>query len=55
VVYLSRQALDNFVALHTCAADSKFVLPSRYTAACRTARDLSCPLGHFGGFGGRAM
>lgn len=30
VVYLSRQALDIFVALHTCAADSKFVLPSRY-------------------------
>jgi integrase len=36
VVYLSRQALDIFVALHTCAAGSKFVLPSRYdpTAAC---------------------
>jgi integrase len=30
VVYLSRQALDIFVALHTCAAGSKFVLPSRY-------------------------
>jgi hypothetical protein len=32
VVYLSRQALDIFVALHTCAAGSKFVLPSRYDA-----------------------
>ena len=30
VVYLSRQALDILVALHTCAAGSKFVLPSRY-------------------------
>lgn len=32
VVYLSRQAVDIFVALHTCAAGSKFVLPSRYDA-----------------------
>lgn len=32
VVYLSRQAVDIFVALHTCAAGSKFVLPSRYNA-----------------------
>ncbi|AMO94376.1 phage integrase family protein [Collimonas fungivorans] len=32
VVYLSRQALDIFMALHTCAAGSKFVLPSRYDA-----------------------
>jgi integrase len=32
VVYLSQQALDIFVALHTCAAGSKFVLPSRYDA-----------------------
>lgn len=32
VVYLSRQALDIFVALHTCEAGSKFVLPSRYNA-----------------------
>jgi integrase len=31
-VYLSRQALDIFVALHTCTAGSKFVLPSRYDA-----------------------
>ncbi|MEK6385761.1 MAG: tyrosine-type recombinase/integrase [Paraburkholderia tropica] len=30
VVYLSRQALDIFVALHACAAGSKFVFPSRY-------------------------
>ncbi len=30
VVYLSRQSLDIFVALHTCAGGSKFVLPSRY-------------------------
>lgn len=34
VVYLSRQAVDIFVALHTCAAGSKFVLPSRYDADC---------------------
>jgi len=32
VVYLSRQTVDIFIALHTCAADSKFVLPSRYDA-----------------------
>lgn len=32
VVYLSRQAVDIFVALHTCAAGSKFVVPSRYDA-----------------------
>ncbi len=32
VVYLSRQAVDIFIALHTCAAGSKFVLPSRYDA-----------------------
>jgi integrase len=30
VVFLSRQALDIFVALRNCAAGSKFVLPSRY-------------------------
>ena len=34
VVYLSRQALDILVALHTCAAGSKFVLPSRYEPSC---------------------
>jgi integrase len=32
VIYLSRQAVDIFIALHTCAAGSKFVLPSRYDA-----------------------
>jgi integrase len=32
VVYLSSQVLDIFIALHTCAAGSKFVLPSRYDA-----------------------
>lgn len=32
VVYLSRRTLDIFVALHTCATGSKFVLPSRYEA-----------------------
>ena len=30
VIYLSSQALDILVALHTCAAGSKYVLPSRY-------------------------
>lgn len=29
-VYLSRQALDMFIALRTCAGDSRYVLPSRY-------------------------
>lgn len=29
-VYLSRQALDIFVALKTCAGGSRYVLPSRY-------------------------
>ena len=31
-VYLSQQALDIMVALHTCAGGSKYVLPSRYDA-----------------------
>lgn len=31
-VYLSSQALDIMVALHTCAGGSKYVLPSRYDA-----------------------
>ncbi|MDY7548827.1 tyrosine-type recombinase/integrase [Glaciimonas sp. CA11.2] len=31
-VYLSRQAIDIMVALHTCAGGSKYVLPSRYDA-----------------------
>lgn len=44
VVYLSRQALDIFVALHTCAAGSKFVLPSRYDAdRCRSGPIWSTP------------
>ncbi len=30
LVYLSRQALDMFVALKTCAGGSRYVLPSRY-------------------------
>lgn len=30
-VYLSRQALDMFIALRTCAGDSPYVLPSRYS------------------------
>ncbi|CAH2808208.1 MAG: Integrase [uncultured Caballeronia sp.] len=32
VVYLSRQVVDIFIVLYTCAAGSKFVLPSRYDA-----------------------
>lgn len=31
-VYLSQQALDIMVALHVCAGNSKYVLPSRYDA-----------------------
>ena len=31
-VYLSRQTLDIFIALKTCAGNSKCVLPSRYDA-----------------------
>lgn len=31
-VYLSQQALDIMIALHTCAGGSKFLLPSRYDA-----------------------
>lgn len=31
-VYLSRQSIDIMVALHTCAAGSRYVLPSRYAA-----------------------
>lgn len=34
MVYLSRQALDIFVAFHSCASGSEFVLPSRYDADC---------------------
>jgi integrase len=31
-VYLSRQSLDIMIALKTCAANSRYVLPSRYDA-----------------------
>lgn len=37
-VYLSRQALDIFVALKTCSGNSRFVLPSRYDADAPMAR-----------------
>jgi integrase len=39
-VYLSRQALDIMVALKTCAANSRYVLPSRYDADEPIARDF---------------
>jgi integrase len=47
-VYLSRQALDIFIALKTCAGTSQYVLPSRYDAAKRAwfqqrlDREMSC-------------
>jgi integrase len=62
VVYLSRQALDIFVALKTCAGGSRYVLPSRYdpdipmskatlnqvtTLACKAAQEDGKPLGKF--------
>jgi integrase len=62
VVYLSRQALDIFVALHTCAAGSHYVLPSRYDIyrcmlqaipnritqlIASRAKDAGLPLGSF--------
>jgi integrase len=37
-VYLSQQTLDIFIALKTCAGNSKYVLPSRYDADTRFAR-----------------
>jgi integrase len=37
-VYLSRQALDIFIALKTCAGNSKYVLPSRYDADAPMSR-----------------
>jgi integrase len=37
-VYLSRQALDIFIALKTCAGNSRFVLPSRYDADAPMSR-----------------
>src|SRR5690606_35748382 len=42
-VYLSQQMLDIFIALKTCAGNSKYVLPSRYDADAPMSRDaLGC-------------
>ena len=61
-VYLSRQALDMFVALRTCAGTSPYILPSRYdpdvpmngaslnrilVPVCATARDCGKQLADF--------
>ena len=61
-VYLSRQMLDIFIALKTCAGNSRYVLPSRYdadspmsratfnrvtTAVVERARSEGLPLEHF--------
>lgn len=37
-VYLSQQAIDIFVALKTCAGNSRYVLPSRYDADAPMSR-----------------
>jgi integrase len=37
-VYLSRQILDIFIALKTCAGNSRYVLPSRYDADAPMSR-----------------
>jgi integrase len=37
-VYLSQQAIDMFVALKTCAGNSRYVLPSRYDADAPMSR-----------------
>ncbi len=37
-VYLCRQALDIFIALKTCAGNSRYVLPSRYDADAPMSR-----------------
>lgn len=37
-VYLSQQSLDIFIALKTCAGNSRFVLPSRYDADAPMSR-----------------
>lgn len=37
-VYLSRQALDIFIALRTCSGNSRYVLPSRYDADAPMSR-----------------
>lgn len=61
-VYLSQQMLDIFIALKTCAGNSKYVLPSRYdadapmsratfnritVAVVERAKKEGLPLGHF--------
>lgn len=61
-VYLSKQALDIFVALKTCAGGSRYVLPSRYdpdrhmsnsalnvaiTLTCQAAQKDGVPLDNF--------
>lgn len=41
-IYLSQQALDIMVTLHTCAAGSRYVLPSRYDPdRCRSRATLN--------------
>ncbi|HEY2358102.1 MAG TPA: tyrosine-type recombinase/integrase [Phenylobacterium sp.] len=37
-IYLSRQSLDIFIALKTCAGNSRYVLPSRYDADAPISR-----------------
>jgi len=37
-VYLSQQAIDIFIALKTCAGNSRYVLPSRYDADAPMSR-----------------
>lgn len=37
-IYLSRQALDIFIALKTCSGNSRYVLPSRYDADAPMSR-----------------
>src|SRR5579864_9703295 len=37
-VYLSRQTLDIFIALKTCAENSRYLLPSRYDADAPMSR-----------------
>jgi hypothetical protein len=39
-VYLWRQVLDIFIALKTCAGNSRYVLPSRYDADAPTSRAI---------------
>lgn len=49
-VYLSQQMLDIFIALKTCAGNSKYVLPSRYDADAPMSR-ATVQSGHDGGGG----